>query len=81
MPRIREVLSALCAEMCGQKLEVTSIVMGHMKGHWKMFNFMRRRVQNMKDVMWKKNESFCLKTEVQGGEFHVNVSKRDKMTS
>lgn len=37
---------------------------------------MKRRVEDMKDGMWKKNESFCLETEVQGSEFLVNVSKQ-----
>lgn len=37
---------------------------------------MRRRVESMKDVMWKKNESFCLETKVQDSELPVSISKQ-----
>lgn len=57
------------------------MVAGHMKGHWKNFNLMKRRVKSIKDVMWEKNKLFCLEIEVQGSEFSVSVSKQYKMTS
>lgn len=41
-----------------------------------MFNLLRRRVENMKDVMWKKDESFCLETKVQDSELPASISKQ-----
>lgn len=35
---------------------------------------MRKRVENMKDAMWKKNKSFCLEPEVQDSEFPATIS-------
>ena len=40
-----------------------------------MLNLMGK-VENVKDVMWRKSESFCLETEVPGSELPVSISKQ-----
>lgn len=41
-----------------------------------MLNWKRRWAETMKDVMWKKNESFCLETKVQDSELSVRISNQ-----